>query len=271
MALRAMVFVTQAISLPEKGNDYNAIYPLIIALILLAHGAMFIWQIVGVLRAAENYSKETGSQAHVWGAQLCLVVAIFITFSASLEAWQTTIPISQEEHYLVRMDREHASKYELKHNPATKVIAITGSIELGITRNLKTLLAANSDILTAHLTSDGGNIYEARGLAKLFRDNNINTHVNTNCSSACTIAFAGGKLRTMDPDGKFGFHQYRIDSAIRTINSDPQGEQNKDKELFKSSGVSPEFVEKMFDAPPNEMWFPTIEELLQSEYVHQVK
>ncbi len=96
---------------------------------------------------------------------------------------------------MVRMDREHASKYKLVLDPETRTVSIDGSIELGITRNLGNLLANNPGTRLAILNSDGGNIYEARGLAKLFRDNAINTRVENICTSACTTAFTGGKIR----------------------------------------------------------------------------
>ncbi len=75
----------------------------------------------------------------------------------------------------------------------------------------------------------------------------------------------------MGPDAKFGFHQYRIDSAVRTINANPAEEQEKDMELFRKSGVSEAFVARMFLAPANDMWFPTSKELVQSGYIHQIR
>ena len=270
IALRTVLFIAQANALPAKGEDYSAFLPLILAFILIFHVLLFVWQAVGVLRPAEKHLADTGSQASVWGAQITLVAGVFLTFSAGLEAWQTTIPVSKEENHMVRMDREHASKYKLVLNPETKTVSIDGSIELGITRNLRNLLLNNPGTRLAIINSDGGNIYEARGLAKLFRDNAINTRVDKICTSACTTAFTGGKTRTMGPDAKFGFHQYRIDSAVRTINADPAAEQQKDMELFRKSGVSDAFVERMFLAPANDMWFPTSKELVQSGYIHQI-
>lgn len=271
IAVRAFVFFAQANLLPDKGFDYSTKFLLIVSLILFFHVLLFIWQAVGVLRAADRYVKETGSQAHAWGAQICLAVAVFITFSASLEAWQTTIPVSKEENHLVRMDREHASKYELRLDPASGTLTLEGSIELGITRNLRSLLENSPGVKIAVLKSNGGNIYEARGLANLFRENGIDTHVETNCTSACTSAFVGGKNRTMSPEAKFGFHQYRIDSAIRTIHANPLEEQEKDKQLFMESGVNEDFVERMFSAPSSGMWFPSTDELLQAGYVHEIR
>ena len=271
VGLRTVLFIAQATALPDKGEDYNAIWPFIIAFILVFHVMLFVWQAVGVLRSAERYVSDTGSQASVWGAQISLIAGVFLTFSAGLEAWQTTIPVSKEENHMVRMDREHASKYKLVLNPETKTVSIDGSIELGITRNLGNLLTNNPGTRLAILNSDGGNIYEARGLAKLFRDNAISTRVENTCTSACTSAFIGGEIRSMSPQAKFGFHQYRIDSAVRTINANPAEEQEKDKELFLQNGVSEAFVSRMFSAPSNDMWFPTADELLQSGFVHEIR
>jgi len=270
IALRFAIAFVQTKYLPPPDTDYSAITAIIIALIFLFHGVVFIWQIVGVLRSGEIYLQETGSQATVWGAQLALVIGLFLTVSYALQAWQTTIPIPDEENFMVKMDREHASKYELKSTSNGKTLSIKGTIELGITRNVRAFLEINPAISSVTLNSAGGNIYEARGLANLFKTNNLATHIDESCTSACTLAFIGGNKRTLSDEAKLGFHQYRIDATYSVLNADPKAEQEKDQALFERSGVSAEFVEKMFTATASQMWFPTKAELLAAGVVHAI-
>jgi hypothetical protein len=39
--------------------------------------------------------------------------------------------------------------------------------------------------------------------------------------------------------------------------------------IFVMQGISPEFLEKLFTQPPEEMWWPEIDELVGAGVVHQ--
>ena len=120
-----------------------------------------------------------------------------------------------------------------------------------------------------NLNSVGGNIYEARGLAKLFRTRKLDTHNMHVCASACTTAFVGGLHRSIAPDAKFGFHQYRVDAEYSVIVTDVQKEQDRDAALFLDAGVSKAFVRVMYDQVPQDMWWPTAQELLHAGFIHE--
>lgn len=271
VALRAVLFSIQTYAFGQPETDYTTWGILIWGYMLVAHLVIFIWQVVGVLRAAETWLRDTGSQATVWGAQLSLVVGLFLTISYGIEAWQATWQIPEKESFLTRMDREHASKYALKLDADGTVMRLDGSIELGISRNMRGLLASNRQISLVVLNSTGGNIFEARGLARLFRENAISTRVENQCSSACTAAFVGGNPRIMKRGARLGFHQYRVDADYTVLNVDPGREQERDIKLFESQGVSRDFLEKVFARPSNDMWFPDATELLAAGFIHLVE
>ena len=121
------------------------------------------------------------------------------------------------------------------------------------------------------LESEGGNIYEARGLAKLIREAKLSTHVETFCSSACTITFIGGIERTLANGAGLGFHQYRVDADYMVAFTDPLAEQAKDRALFAEAGVSEAFLERMFREDADGMWFPSVAELLAANVITQGK
>jgi len=142
-----------------------------------------------------------------------------------------------------------------------KTILLTGDIVLGITEAVAVRIAENPSLETLALTSDGGNIYEARGLAKLVRDANMSTLASGTCSSACTVAFIGGVSRRLQSGGRLGFHQYRFDAEYTVPFADPRAEEARDLELFRKAGVQDWFLMRMFRERPDKIWYPATEVL----------
>jgi hypothetical protein len=268
--LRAVVVFAQEWLRPAKGGDYSAQTPLVLGLAFLFHGVVFVWQVVGVLRAGEAHIRDRGAMAIAWGAQLGAVIAFWLTASYAFESWQMTLPVPGEDNFLERMDREHASKYLIEVSVDGRTLTISGTIELGITRNLARWLEQYPETRTIALNSHGGNIYEARGLSKLVRNRQLDTLVEEQCISACTTVFIGGKHRSLKRNARLGFHQYRIDADYHVLIADPAAEQERDRELYAASNVEPWFLAKMFERGAADMWFPAIEELVGAGVVNEI-
>jgi len=264
------LFLAQEHLSPLEGEDYHSHAIFIYALSVLLHGVVFVWQVVGVLRATESHFATHGSQATVWGAQLSTLLLFWLTASYALDSWQMTLPIPQELHPLARMEREHANRYQLSTDPSSTQLLVVGRIEPGITRQVEKLLAESTAIEQVILESDGGNIYEARGLAKLFQQHRLATHVDTTCASACTSAFIGGAPRSMAADARLGFHQYRVAVDYTIIVTDTASEQQRDQQLFTRAGVSRRFVDHMFSRSADSMWWPSATELQEAGVVDVV-
>ncbi len=267
MALRVLVSVLQDWLGPEEGQNFSESRLTVLALALVFHGVLFAWQAVGVLRATEIYVRTSGAMAPVWGTQLATAVAFFWAITYVFGAWQMTLPDSDLLKSQSEIDAERAAKYSIEPSIDGLTLAITGSLELGITKHLKDQLEANPNVEQITLSSTGGNIFEARGLAKTIKQNGLSTLVVSECSSACTTAFIGGAERQVAPGGKLGFHQYRIDADYAVLKADPAREQNRDRAVFLQSGVADWFVEKMFASDASEMWFPELSELLEANVV----
>lgn len=268
IALRAALFALQHLVTPEKGSDHSEHAALVLTMSFLVNGPLLIWQIVGVVRACDQFYRQTGSQALVWGAQISMVLLFFLTATYALQSWQFTLKVPEEENFLTRMDREHAERYSLTVEGST--LLLSGSIELGATRRVGALLNQDAAIKQVVLESDGGNIYEGRGLAGLFAARGLATHVETRCSSACTIAFSGGTRRSISRNGRLGFHQYKVDADYDILVTNPQKEQERDLKRFREAGFSDTFLERIFASRPQEMWFPAAAELLQAGVVHHI-
>ena len=156
--------------------------------------------------------------------------------------------------------------------PATQVM-LTGEIGNGASSRLATLLnnreSTDSPIRHLVLNSDGGNIFEARGIAKLVREHQLDTHVVADCLSACTLIFVSGNRRSASANARFGFHAYHLDASYPDVWINIQEQQAQDKELFLSRGVSSAFVEKINASDPSTLWTPTLTVLMEVGFLHQ--
>ncbi len=268
--LRALILLAQDWLSPPKGIDYSTYGVLVILLAIFSHGVIFVWQIVGIFRAGEAHIKARGSMANIWGAQLGAIAAFWLTATYAFGAWQMTLPAPEEEFSLARIEVERASKFSFVPSADGLELEFTGSIELGVTKQLAKELELNPDLQTVVLSSTGGNIYEARGLSKLIRENELGTLVRSVCTSACTTVFIGGISREMMQDAQLGFHQYRIDANYSVLYADVAAEQERDRLLYAAANVKPWFLLKMFESRSDEMWFPEIDELLDAGVVTRV-
>lgn len=270
VVLRVLIFNAHNLLSPGEGLDYSLQGFLVISTTLLFHGLLLVWQLVGVVRAAENDFASRGNMALVWASQLGAVVMFLLTAVYALGALQWTLAVPVDEDVLTNMARERASQYELSVSSNGQLLIIQGSIESGITQAVRKLLQLHPLIKQVNITSLGGNVYEGRALAKLFRDYQLNTRVVGICASACTTAYAGGAVRSASIDAALGFHQYRIDANYAVVVVDVQKEQERDAALFVDAGVSSDFVHTLFEKSPGDMWWPSQHELLRARMIHEI-
>lgn len=270
VSVRVLVFVLQELLRPGKGQDFQDNQLLVLLLALFFHGILFVWQAVGVIRAAEAHIRTDGFMAPVWGAQLVLVLASFWVVTYTIDAWRMTLPAPDDLRLQSEYEAERAGKYSIEPTPDGRSLILNGSLELGITRHLKHQLEAYPDVTQVILASTGGNIYEARGLSNTIRQNGLNTLVMSECSSACTTVFIGGIKRRLAAGGRLGFHQYRIDADYAVLNAAPQREQDRDRAIFLQAGVADWFLDIMFDSRPSDMWYPELPQLIDSNVATDV-
>ena len=236
-------------------------------LVLVFHGAVFIWQVTGVLRASKVFFSEGGQTHVIWGAKLILVLSAYWVLAYSLEAWQLTRnnenPFPSDD----AMRTARAGKYSITIPDSSQSLSFSGSIELGATDQVRQHLSAHPAITEIVLNSKGGNIYEARGLAALIREGDLGTAAHGTCNSACTTVFIAGTSRRIMPGARLGFHKYRIDAGYAVLTADPRREQDYDLAAFRRSGVAEWFLEKVYENDATGMWYPTTRELIDAGVV----
>lgn len=226
---------------------------------------IYPWQVVGVLRSCDLRIKSDTGRLWASAAQVALVISLAATLVTTIETYQSLQGFKQ--NLILKKITPPEPLYSLDLIKQNKLIHLRGPFEIGITNRVAELIELNPEITGIILDSVGGQIYEGRGLARLIRENRLQTYSLDKCLSSCTTAFVAGTIRTLGTNARLGFHQYKTYSVIPSINVEQ--EQLKDMAIFVKQGVSPEFLEKVFSHPPEEIWLPDIDELLSAGVVHQ--
>ncbi len=232
---------------------------------------IYPWQLIGLFRAIERDFIEHKNSLKTRGLQVVALLTLLFTLIYCLEVFQgASFYLHQLKQYTPSSDR---AGYQLAIDAHGQQLKIEGSLDIGINKEVKSMLKRHPQIKSVSLQSDGGQIYEGRGLAKLFTQLGLNTYVYGTCSSACTIAFVGGKERYLGANGKLGFHQYKLDTSEHqkiVPFYDTKAEQQRDLALFQSLGIKQDFLRQIFNQPASGIWFPDHKALLDAQVVHTV-
>ncbi|MEM7253731.1 MAG: hypothetical protein AAF493_20115 [Pseudomonadota bacterium] len=227
------------------------------------------WQIIGVIRAADKYGANYGDPLRVRAAYVTIMVAVVVALASSFTTLQTGLGIFERASALPSSPGARPSYEIVALSDST--IAIRGDIQPGITKRLRATLRDRPTVRRIALSSTGGHVFEARGIAKLIVDGALDTYVIDACQSSCTLAFIAGKKRYLAPGATLGFHQYQLQSDRPNPLFDVNEEQEKDRRFVASQGIDPRFVTRLFDTAPSALWIPENDVLLDAHVVHAIE
>jgi hypothetical protein len=242
-----------------------------IFLIILSRIVVLPWIGISGLRFTEKHYEKYGISIIKTSLLACLFVAVLVISVSAIDAVQGII-FSQKEK--ASDGQRHAPDYRLAVDMGKKEYSIEGIIDHGISRDFGLLLERQPGGTRVVLASQGGAIYEARALAILIQKHELDTHVNDECSSACTLAFLGGKRRSLAASAKLGFHQYSMAYLNRHQVSpfhDPVKEQDRDRLFMLQRGLGKEFVDRVFEKQYQDIWYPDQASLLRFNVVQSIQ
>jgi len=113
----------------------------------------------------------------------------------------------------------------------------------------------------------GGRIFEAQKIASIVTSRGLNTYVEGSCASACTLILLAGVDRAATPNAQIGFHQPDFpgldEESRRSIISE-------NRHLYLRAGVNADFIDRALSAKPDEMWYPTTQELMAAGVLNRL-
>ncbi len=213
--------------------------------IIFVLAGVSIWQGVGAVRFGERVLRD-GALSRVYGAYAAMGVALVSNFLVGVGVLLPAPPLDLA-----------VKGYVAKVAVLDGVATVSGDIDYQILTELK----ATQGVRLVVLQSAGGSVQAGRAIGLFVSANGMDTRVDAQCFSACTLVFAGGVQRTLGPEGQLGFHGYRLDETMRvqTVNKDVI--EDKDRAFLVAQGFDAVFVERIFATSSADLWTPSLAEL----------
>ena len=271
VTLLIVISYAELFLLSKLATDPAQLIYLTLFSLFLTRLIIFPWQLIGLLRAIEFDYLEHKNLLKTRALQGFALLTILFTLVYCLEVIQGTLYYLKQVESYSRPGEKVA--YQLTVSKDQQQLIIRGDLDIGVTTAVRATITTHPLIRSVVLQSRGGQIYEGRGLAKLFTEQEIDTYVYAECSSACTTAFIGGKQRYIGTQGKLGFHQYRVETSKTSQFVhfyDLRAEQQRDLALFKARGIDQVFLNRVFDQPASRIWFPDHATLRGAKVVNDV-
>ncbi|QDC11019.1 hypothetical protein FHY55_18060 [Oceanicola sp. D3] len=224
----------------------------------LVDAPLAIWAVVGAFRTADRALREGGGFVAGFAAYAG-AGAVLLAVGTTLVARKTPVRSFTSETVPARLAvarlPEEAGRLRLE-----------GEMTLAQFNALRERLARGG-VVAIDLDSPGGNIFAARGMARLIEEAGLATHAQVRCFSACTLVFAAGAARSVGQEGALGFHRYvLLDSssygAVRHV--DAAAEEAKDRAFLARRGVARAFLERAYQTPPETLWHPSRAEMREA-------
>lgn len=219
-----------------------------------AIAAITLWQVVGVLRAADRHARA--GRGRLAGVAALAATFVVVTASASVFIRAGLPQIVEASQFA--LGKDPIGEVQVRVTDDGAVLEIEGPIVFGVTARVRELLQAHPTVATVRLASPGGRVVEARDLRDLLRERGVTTIAVGNCASACAVAFMAGHDRLLGSRGSLGFHRYRSPGHD---NSEAEVSMAIDRRELTARGVPAWFIDRAYTTPHAEMWRPTITEL----------
>jgi len=223
--------------------------------------ALRIWAGVGIWRSAGKHVARGGQELWANIARVLLVLGVLASLgqarSYGLQMWEFG------QLAAGRDTLGNPARIEISKNK--REITIRGTLTAGTADRFEEVARGAPALSSIRLESNGGRIFEAQRLAEYVRSHRLSTRVGRDCQSACTLVLLAGETRYADPDARIGFHQpdfpgFTEDQRQAAIEANAQE--------YIAGGMDPQFVERAMRTPPNDMWFPSHDELVQARVIN---
>ena len=261
------LFILELLSKINNPANIITYARLYLLLMIVTYTAILPWQIVGTVRTLIRHTKDR--------KKVIFSLFIIIFLLLELTAFSRMLFLSQQkliDGVYLSFSSYAKGGYEVTVDESYEnAILVKGEFNRGISKELAKALESNPQTKTIVFNSPGGLEYEARNVSSIIKERGLNTYVPEYCVSACVSAFIGGKKRQISSKASLGFHQ----GSPSLYKNEFTEDEIKDKlydtiKFYKQQGIDKEFVKRFYRTPPDELWYPRIQELLKQGVVTEI-
>ncbi len=241
--------------------------PRLMARVALLHvgfvyGLVYPWQIIGVWRSAKRWIEQ--HQRRLWPVAGRAVVVLSVV--GTIATMVIGAPVYRDIVSIATGPDRYAD-YTLRRVGDGSLVHFQGFLGYRAARDLRRMLASDPEVHGIILDSPGGWIASGRSMGRVIAEHGLNTYSFEGCHSACATAFIAGGNRYLADEARLGFHQYAVPFGGLEPYSNMWREQQRDLQYFRSQGVSPRFLARLFQAEHGDAWYPTQRELIAARVV----
>ena len=223
----------------------------------------WLWLVVGTWRSADRHVERGGSSQWA-GAAKGMVLLSILGLAFKLP---TNIVPYVNELALIASGNDPIGDVEIKIAANGRSVMVRGALREGSAAKVQTILDAAPGATLLVLDSNGGRIAEAQQLALVVQTRNLDTYVENLCASACTFVFLAGKNRAATPNARIGFHQ----PSFPGMDADAQRTMTQEMmDGYRAAGLPNSFLQRIGKTSPEDMWYPTRDELIASNVINSV-
>lgn len=170
------------------------------------------------------------------------------------------------EHIDVALGEQPGPGFTMTVSADGRAVFATGSMNDGFADALRHALEASPSVAMVALDSVGGWEHEGFAAARLISERRLSTYVEGECDSACTLVLLAGAERVVTESASIGFHSPRPVGGM-----DPLGGAKAPlRKAYREAGVPAAFVDRALATPFDDMWYPTVEDLVANHVVTRV-
>jgi hypothetical protein len=162
--------------------------------------SVWLWSVVGIWRSASRHRARGGWPFWANLAKAVVILGIARMTLLLLTSLGPQMALSAQ----LAVGRDPLGIPSVQLSSDGQIVVLIGLLGEGSASALAKMLATAPRAQTLMLDSLGGRIREARELAQLVRDRQLNTYVVTECDSACTLVFLAGSKRVVGGGSALG-------------------------------------------------------------------
>ena len=213
--------------------------------LLLGMGSMVTWKSLSL--------PESSRVRHAFLLRLIIVIIAtpFIVVTVTSEGFV----VGQVINDSAKLTFGRPYKFDL--NSQGSELAFSGLVTYGMANALEAQLSAHPEVRRIRLKSPGGMINAGSNAALIIRAHELDTVVSGECVSSCTIMFVAGKVRTLEPDGRLGFH-----GASSPVPN--KSEEGVFRRAYAPFELESSFVDQVEATTPPDLWYPERSELVMA-------
>jgi len=220
--------------------------------------AVWLWSMFGTAMSALRRFFDGSSI--VWS--LLALLALGLATAATVRELGRMVPYLGE-HWAVAQGRQPTEGFSVTTRDDGRVVAFAGGINEGAAAAIDKAIAEAPRVGTLLIHSPGGWLREGKRMADVVRRYRLNTRVEGECFSACTLVLLAGANRSAGERARIGFHRGR---SIGESSDDRAGPAEREEaELYRSAGLKAEFVKRIVATPNDDIWIPSRQELLRED------